>query len=215
MTTLPTIVPTFLLRAVDPNAVLEAYLEGAYQQVTEPPGKVLAAKEISLAPSYGQSQKSEIYTYRNKSNNQTVVVTTNHDAYEAVIDGKVYRPSRCLWCRGPIEEEPIGIPVKMTISEGIYYFHLDRPHYCSFECCFAELCLDNKRCVREPLYCDSEQMLRLFFREVVGEEQLTAAPDWWLLEDNGGPLSRQDWKAHHYVRTPSIITLPIKTEYTV
>jgi len=209
------VVPTFLLRSVDPVAVLEAYQRGEYKNVTQPPSsKVSMSNGISLAPSYGSNPESEIYTYRNKSNNQIVVVTTNHQAYTAHINGEVYVPRRCLWCRGPIEE-PIGIPVRLTIdTEGVYHFLVDRPYYCSFECCFAEICLNNSRCIRDPLYYDSEQMLRLWFRRAVGDTELIAAPDWWLLDENGGPLSRKDWSSHRYTRMSGIITAPIKVTYS-
>jgi hypothetical protein len=205
--------PTFLLRGVDPVASLEAYKSGKYSRVTEPPSSVSPVGPVSLVIN-NSGPDSEFYTYRNKNNSHMHVITTNHKAYRAVIDNVPYLPKCCLWCRGPIEADPIGIPTKLVVdSDNNYIFFLDRPSYCSFECCFAEICRDNLRCVRDPLHGDSEVLLKFFFRLATGQEELRAAPDWWLLDTNGGPLSREEYRLHRYTRTPNIVTLPIKVSY--
>lgn len=204
--------PTFLLRGLDPSQIISDYQAGKFSCVSDVPSKVTLAASISVTD-YNDSPDSEIYYIRNRSNNQVNVITTNHQAYKAAQDGTSYHPQHCLWCRRSFDTEPVGIPTRMVVTDQTYTFFVDRPSYCSFECCLAEICRDNYRCHRDPFLVDAETLIRFFYRLATGEDQLRPAPDWWLLDVNGGPLTYDDYKVHHYSRTPSIITLPFKMTY--
>jgi len=224
------ILPTFLLRGIEPQKIINKYLEGGYSEINK---NTIEKKKINtqnietlqLLPQYDKTHESEIYTYVDKSNVTRIVGTTNHAAYLIVknSDGKELpygNGRKCDWCHLELKAPPIGIPIKFEWIEdkNTYIFHTDENLYDTFECCFSGL----KRLTppyftyRDPLRMDSEQMLRFMYSVMYPKEKkLKEAPDWKLLKENGGFVSQKDFfdGLHEYKRTPNIILLPAKVEY--
>jgi len=213
--------PTFTLRGVDPLQILQQYLDGDFTKITDIPSKVTAAKSTTLiTQGYGADVNSEVYVYRDKNNNQQTIVTTNHDAYSCVRDGKDYRPKRCRWCRRKFtqERDPVGIPTAyLKDHEGKYIFYTDQPNFDTFECALACLRRTQKiRLYKDSLYMDSEQFLKLFCKVATGVDDLQEAKDWILYHKNGGHLTDKEYfqNTHTYRRTSNIVCLPIKVAYS-
>lgn len=222
---LVSVTPTFLLRGIEPIKVLNDYLQGKFSQVTLPNSKIqISSSSITLAPQYGNNGDSETYVYQHKINDHTIV-TTNHDKYilsKGSDPHELPKGGCCLWCRQNIEISPVGIPVKIekVFTNAKYHFYVDQPYYCRFECCFSGLKRDNPCCniFRDPLYADSEQMLKLMFNILYpGKGPLKEAHDWRLLKENNGPMPKEEYysNTHCYYRTPNIIISPVKIEYLV
>lgn len=204
---------------------------------------------FALTPTYGTSVDSESYTYRHRNNIQSRVVTTNHELYSKtseLLDSKPVSSTslpvhgKCMWCRIPIEHSPVGIPtsveyisarqnvvnplkaelVKKLIDTGTMRFDVDG-QFCTFECCFAGLkqLYPPYHLMRNPLYMDSEQLLRLLYSSIYPNAKsfVQPAPDWRLLRDNGGPLEPKEFFSgtHIFIKTTNLVILPIKVEYVV
>jgi len=232
------ILPTFLLRSVDPAKVIADYQNGKYQnlsmhnKVENQPTLNQRLPSISLLPDYDKSADSESYSYVDKSNVQRIVGTTNHRNYEIIkantqLAGALPfgNGEKCNWCRVELTQSPIGIPIKIQClktkdaSQGenkYYVFHCEGS-YCSFECCYAGLKQLNQPIfvTRDSLHMESEQMLRFMYDIIYPNSKLQEAPDWRILKDNGGFLSREEFFScnHTFHRLPSIILLPAKVEY--
>lgn len=213
-------VPSFTLRAIDPLQILQQYLDGEFAEVTNIPSKVTTVKGTSiLTQGYGADVNSEVYVVRDKNNNQQTIITTNHEAYSAMKDGNLYQPKRCCWCRKKFtpNEAPVGIPTYFLKDEkGKTIFYCDRLECNTYECALAVL--RNGQQVRQrkdPLYMDSEQLLKLQCKMDTGHDNLQEALDWRLYHKNGGHLSDEEYfrGTHKYRRTSNIVSLPIKVAY--
>ena len=242
--TITAITPTFLLKGIDPINVLSEYIGGKYNNTKTTNSKPNIGKSvtpISVVPKYGTSSEDQIYIFKDKSNINQTVVTTNHEAYtrvKAYYNGDGLQKSQiigtdegpeiakeCVWCRSEIKTEALGIPISIEIlqdretHEKAYVFHIDgNDDYCCFECCFSGFKRLNPASVifRDPLYMDSEQMLKFMYSCVYPKgAPLREAQDYRLLKRNNGPLTEKEFfsETHSYVRTPNIILLPAKIEY--
>lgn len=111
-------------------------------------------------------------------------------------------------------------PVQRLINSGTLRFDVDG-QFCTFECCYAGLkqLYPPYHLMRDPLYMDSEQLLRLMYSSIYPNSNsfVQPAPDWRLLKENGGPLEPKDFFSgtHTFVKTPNLVILPIKVEYMV
>jgi hypothetical protein len=192
---------------------------------------VASSSGITLIPEYDKSAESETYSYIDKSNIKRIVTTSNHTKYSLVRDGKpLSKGVKCSWCRLRVEDHPgfdkengpIGIPLKFELAKingvYLYIFHCDQDDFGTFECAFALFKFLNPPtyAYRNPVYMDSEKMLRLLYSLAhPNGEQLKAADDWRLLGENGGPIEKNEFfkGTHTYRQTPNIILLPAKIEY--
>lgn len=223
-----TITPTFLLKGVDPLKVLNDYLTGNHPTSRKPSASCTPSTLISLIPKYGTTPDSETYVYRDRTNYQKRIVTTNHDVFSQSDDPSTLPTvGKCMWCRRELEKSPVGIPttVKWTPDlsspsrrAGSLRFTVDGT-YCTFECAYASLKYISPpiHLMRDPLYMDSEQLLRLMYSTCYPDSKkfIQPAPDWRLLKDNGGPLTLQEFfsDCHRYVKTPNVVVHPIKIEF--
>ena len=236
------ITPTFLLKGVDPLKVLSDYFLGKHQsqRKMDLTDKTISSTPFNLVPKYGTTADSEIYIYRDRVNNQEKIVTTNHEIYSRTRDttdsvissNELPKYGKCMWCRREIECSPVGIPISIEwtvdlsqpqtenpLETGCIKFQVDGA-YCTFECCYAGLKQYTPpiHLMHDPLYMDSEQLLRLMYQLIYPNKRFVkSAPDWRLLKDNGGPLDLKEFfsDVHQYVKTPNLVVLPIKSQYIV
>jgi hypothetical protein len=120
----------------------------------------------------------------------------------------------CFWCRHPIFSKSIGCPLSLrpnTVTKQ-YTSHINGNDYCireqlrdeatqqlyetdgsfcSFECCYAFI-QDHKG---DPLYSQSETLLRKIYYQQVQSMDLQCAPHWRLLSEYGGTMSIEEFRA--------------------
>jgi hypothetical protein len=213
---------TLMLRRIDPIIMLKKYLAGDFKNLKIPNSKIMVSSSVNLNQKIGSDYNSEIYRFNDKINSGQVIVTTNHEQYniakENTSDNSI---SFCRWCRREIIGNPIGIPISMKIDRitNDSYFNVEDTH-CSFGCALAILkyIYSCNRLYRDPLYIDAEQLLHcLYYRMYPDrkETRIKEAEDWRLLKSNGGPLTDDEYDSDKYVylKTPHIITLPIKRQF--
>ena len=210
--TIVNIVPTFLLRGIRPATVIENYRNGKYADLSI---SSLISNKINLSAvstaslvSYGHTPESDVYTYRNASNNQQVIATTNHQAYSFFNKSGGHLPmgGHCYWCHRNYNQESVGIPIKMEVQyiqvppttdgpphyEKQLIYYCDQCSYCSFECCLAGLKREHRiiEMSRNPFYFNSEQLLRGMHARVYPEAKpLIEANHFTLLKSNTGGFS--------------------------
>jgi len=124
----------------------------------------------------------------------------------------------CDWCRRQFETPPMGIPLNYRLGrDGIYRYQCDGYH-CSFECALAFIRKDNCAYARgrDPLYRDSEPLLRNMFAKLYPGRKLYEAIDWRLMRDNGGDISQQEEETTRqtpYIRTANVKITPMSVTY--
>lgn len=207
--------PTFTLRGIDGRNVTERYLKGEFQNLALPQEKKVKIQQaVSTERQGGNTPEYEIYTCSKHIGSVSYRVTTNHLSYDFFKKGQVRKGGVCHWCKSRFEHESVGIPVFMETMNNKKIFHVDGMH-CSYECAYSLLKKETECSLQFQNwnYRTSEQMLKIMFYTVYpNEDELFSADDWRLLEENGGPLSRQEWsrKSHFHIEIPSIVLVPLK-----
>ncbi len=217
-----TIRPTFRLKGVDPQQIIQQYLKGEYRSLTLPSSKVaVEVADISLDRKLTGNYNDEVYEFTDRSGQRQRIVTVNYSAFEAKRKGKNVT-HLCRWCRLPIESttDLIGIPMLQEYDpvNNISTFHTEGTYNC-FECVYAHL-KERTRIpwpIRSPGYCSSEILLRRLFSICHPREKLYPAPDWTLLDSNGGSQNSKEYfsKYHLYKPLPMVRLFPVKLEYLV
>lgn len=116
----------------------------------------------------------------------------------------------CDWCRRAFETPPMGVPLNYRLGvDGIYRYQCDG-YFCSFACTLAFIRRDNSAYAggRDPLFRDSEPLLRNMFAKLYPGKKLYEAIDWRLMRDNGGDITQQE--EDHAQKTPYIRTANVK-----
>jgi hypothetical protein len=238
--------PTFLLRSIRPSEVVEKYNKGYFKNLTwdnliatikPSPSKSQSSpnalvRDHTQLTTYGHNQESPIYSYKNSSNCQQVMVTTNHESYSYFnkTGGSLLIGGECIYCSRRYETEGLGIPVRMDIGytlvtrdnvsnyeKQLIYYSVDCKH-CSFQCALARLQQNNHltSTAKNPVYFNSEQLLRSLYRSMYPDgPRLIKADDPILLKSKGGSLSYDEYSnpLYSYIWTPGIIISPIKMPY--
>ena len=124
----------------------------------------------------------------------------------------------CDWCRRHFETPPLGIPINYRLgADGVYRYQCDGYH-CSFECALAFIRRDNSSYARgrDPLYRDSEPLLKNMFAKLYPNKKLLEAIDWRLMRDNGGDITQQEEEVARqtpYIRTTNVRITPMAVSY--
>lgn len=125
----------------------------------------------------------------------------------------------CWWHRHPFEGKAIGIPVRVTISEGRLKIYMDGI-FCSYECAYSYLNEELKKYYpyRDNIYENSEKLLKQLYHEQYPEKSLRCAPDWKSLKDVGnGDLSVREFieklSSYELTETPNYDTVPVVRYY--
>ena len=224
---------TLLLRSVDPILVLKKYLSGDYKSLKLPKKTKLESKVVVVETNIGTNFESEIYEYIDWSNSRRRIATTNHEQYAIVRDRLNNNPKLeqfgelpetkikiCHWCRRRDFKQPIvGLPIRMEYQPNKHLFIFSvTMSFCSFGCAYALVQKEmSAPCnIRDSTYTDAETLLLRMFGVLHPGKKLVAAPDWKLLQLNGGPLRDEDFDSNHYHFriTSNIIMLPIKQLYS-
>ncbi len=229
------VMPTFLLKGVDPAKLLSDYHAGVFSRPIPVKAPIRVAHNSSvLAPTYGTSNQDPIFTIKDRNNNSVVIATSNHAPFETFTSsgGTLPKGGRCEFCRDDFEHTIIGYPLAyeeetiltpsmedptQSVYRVIYIFWVEG-RFCSFECCLAYVRNTMMRPAdhRDTMIRDSERMLKLLHKlSYPASGSLRTAQDPRLLKCNGGPLSREEWldQRHTFVRTDRVLMIPAKAEY--
>nr|WIL03505.1 hypothetical protein Cplu_201 [Cedratvirus plubellavi] len=206
------IIPTFHLRGIVPVQILKRYKEGNFPSFPE--NKVnVSVTNIRVLPKLSSDNSEENFIFVDKSGTKNVYTTTNHASFQTWKDRKCVTPDApCAWCRHPVGEKALFMPISI-IGNNLYLGDIPT---CNYSCCYSELKreLGTSFITRDPLYRDSEHILKYLFYTEHPEDKLVAAPDWRLLDINGGPLSHEEFsKGAKYARGINII-VPVKVCYS-
>lgn len=229
------VIPTFLLKGLDPNEVLVKYQSGLYSRPIPQKSKINISKNIAvLATSYGTSNKDPIFCAKDRNNCSLIVATTGHHNYEVftTTGGNLPTGGRCEHCRDTFEEIAVGYPIgyqeqTILVSQDnnfeksnyklIYVFWVEGT-FCTFECAlgYVNLLLTRPAAYRDTIIRDSERLLKMLYDFTYpNNKTLRPAPDPRLLKVNGGSLTKDEWSdyRHVYNRTDRVLMIPAKVEY--
>lgn len=191
--------PTLCLKSVDVSKLYQEYINGKYNHIT-----LADLPHIKLANDIKYNNISDVIV-DSSGNVQRVLMTNSNPA------------KRCSWCLSDIEADPVGIPVDVYKSEDKLVILVDQPYYCTFECAYAGLYRENNQVyyLRDSLYKDSEWILKTWFSLIYPNKELRKAPDWRLLDINGGTLTIDEFRSnsHTLTRLPNFIIQPVKISY--
>ena len=227
------ITESFSLRKIDPKVIARKFFAGDYANRSLPETKIRGSVSVvKIGKDIGNDKNSEVFSYKDRNNNNQVIYTTNHALYKYVMDNlkdgqnsKENPPIlKCKYCKRGGMRRPIGLPIKMEKKmkkggeEEITFHVVDS--FCDFGCAFSYLKRRTtiSRLYRGTLFANAEQLLHIFYYRVypgrIGES-IREKPDWDLLRENGGPLTNEEFdsNASEYIPVPSIILQPSKQQY--
>lgn len=216
--------PKIYLKGIDPIEILENFFNGKYKDYQLPEYKLIIDQSLNIVDTRkigNNAQESGIYSYQNRSNMKTVIITTNHDKFQLKKknlpqDGKKFA---CLWCLGEIDpEKSIGIPIKFEYDKntGMSTFHID-DEYCNFSCMYSGYMRGPQTTGgKYATHLDTEQYIHTMFSLMhPGKELKEAKPLRLRNIFSGGLLTDAQYYdgSLHYQQLPNVVLLPAKVEY--
>lgn len=221
--------PIFVLRKINPKDISQKYSEGYYENTKIPPSKIRVSDVFHVStPSHGSSPEDPRYQFKDKNNASVIVVTSNSTAYTIYKQSKQFidKPRTCPYCLRAFETPPTPVVVKLDIedrgkssapsddtSNSIYYiFWTINVNCCSFPCAFSWTKRESYCSYRYKL---AYEHLKTLFRFMHPGKKFYEAPNWRLLDINGGPLTSDEFDKGYYIykETSNMIFLPSKEEF--
>lgn len=219
--------PTFLLREIDPEAVVAQYLSGRF---TYPTSKItIGTTQVNLIdPTYDSDPQNGIYTVKDKSNNKLVMATTNHSNYDLYRKNGEKMPigGKCDVCDREFTTQSLGIVLHMSrfsmIDEnGVFHPKTE---------VWMDGCMDSLECVLYATRVELSKMVQYRTCSDASERYvhalylimhpnsksiLSPCKDPRLLISKGGSLTYEQWSndRHEYQETGHLITIPVKREW--
>lgn len=231
------VTPTFLLRGLDPNKLLTDYQSGFFTRVPANKSKIKISNNTAiLAPTYGTTNHSPIYSVKDRHNSSIIIATTGHSDFEVFTrtGGQLPVGGRCDLCKKDFNHVAMGYPVgyqELTVLTNtdpnprngryriIYTFWVEG-EFCCFECAggYIKLILSRSSDYRDTSNRDSYRMLNMLYKlmhPTAGPLRPSQDPKLLIRNNKGGSLTEEQWKdqRHIYVRTDRILMIPAKVEY--
>lgn len=208
------ITPTFLLKGVNPGAVLKNYLSGFYSDYQIKSKVKVQSNAVRILDIQKESTLSSLFAIRDQNSSLRVFSVPSVE----MIKGK--KGGRCDNCHLDFFHDAFGIPVRhdelIVSGERIMVFSIDGV-LCDFECCYAVLKNEMSKCYRyqDLLWSRSEQLLKFLFWLLYPKDTLVAAQDWRLLKVNNGYMEPEEYKAtsHRFYRTGGLIVEHARAVY--
>lgn len=213
--------PSFLLRGVDPDEILQRYLQGGYRTIPQIGEKIHLTKGTSLIKEkITRNEDDALYFISSRSCSDNVIC-----ARSGHTDVRNYLRTGSTEICGPCEkcgrDSCMGYPiayksVPALIKENGVDVH--RNIHCFWtegrSCCFEH----SLELVRQKpcLSSDCVQLVHLLYRLTYPRAPpLKESLDPLLLQKYGGPLSEEDWTRQTYklTRTSHVILIPAQVEY--
>ena len=229
------VTPTFLLKGLDPNRLLADYQAGLFSRQPVIKSKIKIAHNTAiLAPTYGTTNHSPIFCVKDRNNCSVIIATTGHAGFEVFTrtGGSLPVGGRCSFCNADFAHTAMGYPIgyqelavltnddpnpKTARYRILYTFWTERK-FCDCECAlgFVKMMLARPSDYRDTTIRDSERLMHLMYKLMYPTAgPLRPAQDPGLLIENGGSLTREQWKdqRHIYMRTDRVLMIPAKVEY--
>lgn len=227
------VIPTFLLKGVDPVKITQLYQSGYFSQKHTKSKIEIAQNTTILSPVYGTNNNSPIFSIKDKNNTSVIIATSGHQDFEVYTKngGKLCEGGRCDFCKEDYKCLSVGYPLnyqEQTISTfepgnpkakyRIFYTFWVEGRFCSFECALAYVkrILSHPADSRDTLLRDSERLLKMLYSLTYPDATfLRPAQDPQLLITNGGSLTKEEWNnsKHIYIKTGRVLMIPAKVEY--
>lgn len=232
------ILPTFLLKGVDPNKLLADYQAGYFSRPIKKKAKItIAQNSVILAPSYATSRNAPVFCIKDRNNCSVIVATTGHADVEVFNSsgGNLPEGGRCEFCMSDFTHVITQYPIayqEMAILETkdnedtptdklkyrIMYIFWGEGCFCSFECAlgYVRRCLAKESNFRDSSYHDCDRMLNNLYKLTHPKAgHLRPAQEPRLLKANKGSLTKEEWEnnRHFYVKTNRVLLIPAKVEY--
>lgn len=227
--------PTFLLKGVDPDKLLQDYENGFFNRPVPRKHKISIAQNTALlAPVYGTNNHCPVFSMKDKNNASVVIATTGHLDYEVFTKtgGNLPCGGRCDYCKEDFTCLAVGYPIgyrEQTVLTNdsndihearyrvLYVFWVDG-EFCSFECAlgYVKQILNLPADYRDTSLRDSESLLKILYKLTYPNAPvLRPAQEPRLLRSNRGSLTSEEWKdnKHVYIRTDRVLMIPAKVEY--
>ncbi len=217
---------------VDIKSVIQSYIAGKYKTIDNIKlhsiKKRILEKNNIIGKTHGVSSIDELYRYSDRNDSKFTVQTSNHKNFQLFNEngGNVKQGGVCEYCRYSFNTYCIGYPVSFfekNIQDEekrtkIFYVFNMKGEFCTFECtrAYIELLASNLVCSVRTEAISSLQGLLFLYRLLYGQDELLkCANDKYLLENNGGTLTREEWikSSSIYIPTGKIICAPVKSEF--
>jgi hypothetical protein len=205
--------PTLKLRlpGIDHQLTLDKYLRGGFQSLTRDQVRQLwSFSPVAQRGVSTEDQTQPQYRFRDKNNWLVMVahgaVYSTHpwSPVASSASGGSMSPPRCGWCRRDILTTPVGRPVNYVLADHEHQFWMV-DSYSHFGCAYADILrLGNNS--RDSEAYQSECWLKLLFELAWPGHQLVPAPHYSLLQDNGGPLTPEQFYSGQYIYRPGTFT---------
>lgn len=176
-----TYVPTVSFRKLDPAKVVADYQAGKYATF------MICADKVSVSATAVPSTTGKALSFRDKNNSMVILHMINNSEIKRL---PMYKP-RCFWCLQDLNTQPVPLALSVTASawsanDPKYVFECSDT-FCSFECALAYA-------YTFPGMRSAESPTRLLHRLMHPDaEPLRPAPDFRLIDRNGGTMTFDEW----------------------
>jgi hypothetical protein len=204
--------PTFVLPGIKAEDVIRKYSKGYYQdlrltKIKNPNSRCRSSPPLKC----GVNLDEDVFTVRSKSGIRQVIVSTNCDSGEI---------TRCEWCRLLFDGEIVNLEVfyQPPGYGGKSAMWLDG-NFCDDRCSYAFADSKDKNSSAINYRVSITNLKLKYSLKYPDRPVLKKAPNYRLLKENGGPLSREQFRDSDYeyqyagMRTKALAK-PVREEET-
>lgn len=208
------IVPTFLLKGVDPKVVLSQYQKGFFNREPVEKSPIKEGASNFFRRKYSTDVNDGVFKINNKNNFNIIIATTGHELCKNFPEDKL--GGRCRMCNRDFTHERTGIPVAHDVctlasEEGmleIYNVFWTHGVFCNDRCVYGFL--DS---FKDP-YPNSLAWLKTMHSiRYPNDRDFRPCNDPFLLKINGGSLEDEEWETQYFSPIGNVLLIPVKTEY--
>lgn len=222
-----TIVPSILLRGIDPLEIIEKYNSGFFIPLSL---KKIESEKVStkVAPiifaPISNSVDDAYFTFKDRNGHTQVIVFANQQEYKAYCEGKEIK-RKCHFCGREFTHEPERIPISM---EERYFPSSDSPDrikcnvvwgiyaFCHPLHCFSYIRqhLDLPYRFRDVMMQDTDIMYKNLCKQRFPDLKLRVVPlELW--SEFGGSLDRDSFlnEDYTYNKISNFVIIPAKVSY--
>jgi len=217
-----TIIPSFLLRTIDPRDIISRYVKGDFSKLIWNPSGISKiptnTSTISILSIQSSNINDGVYAYRDRSDTIRYRVFSNQVNFECYLKGED-RELECENCGKMYKSSnQKGIPIQKTffIENGCTFpVAYCEGSYCSTRCAYTGW-VDEKR-VSSKNFSSAIKNAEIILREIYAQECpgkiLKTTNDRRLLKKFGGSLEYDEWIGDSEYSPCNIHLIPVKGMY--